>query len=164
MRPIFQSSSLWQLFWLSSNSFNLQGMTGTSACTSNSDLSLNLFSVMLVVAAGTARSIAVRSVLSSAQTDNWPLPTCLGLLGSVTWKGGEKQLVGSHTVKVCGNQSPAQATFLHSFSNPLGTWKLFNGNEPYMIIAGFVWTLSAAVNGLGKVSWPGPGTESFKSK
>lgn len=117
MRPIFQSCSLWQLFWLSSNSFNLWGMTWTSACTNNWDLSLNLFSVMLVVTADTA------APLQSHPCCLLPSPTRLVLPSFVTWRGGEKDPTLSRFVEI----SPLQKTTLHhGFSDPLGTWKLFN--------------------------------------
>lgn len=61
--------------------------------------------MVLVVSAGAARSIAVRS-----RRESWPSSICLGLCSSMAWKGGGKELVGSYDVKVCRNQSPAQAT------------------------------------------------------
>lgn len=133
---IFQSYlSLRQLFWFNINSFNPQGVTRTFVCANNSDLSSNLFTVMPV---GVVRSIAVRSVHSSARPGTWLSPVCLSLLSSVTWNGGEEELVGYHAVTFCENLFPAQAAALHSFSEPPGTWEFSNGSEPYTVIAGFL--------------------------
>lgn len=64
---------------------------------------------------------------SHTQRESWSSPTCLGLWGFKAWQGGVKELVGSYDVKVCRNQvSCYRATLLHSFPEPLGTWKLFN--------------------------------------
>lgn len=49
----------------------------------------------------------------------------------------------------------AQAILLHSFSDPLGTWKRFTGIEPYVVIAGVnAWCCSQCVTeGLLTRAW-----------
>lgn len=104
MRLIFQSYSPWQLSWLSSNSFNLQGWQGlqhAQAAQTCSWISSPWCWLWLQVELAPLQS----GLRFHPLGESWPSPTCLGLQSSMAWKAGEKKLVRSYDVEVCRNQS-----------------------------------------------------------